>query len=472
MRIDTLPALLDFPYKLIQIISKLNLFRYFLIEGGRGSAKSHSVARLILYLGEKYNLRVFCGREIQSSIEESVYTLLCDLISQYKLDYEIFATKIDHRTSGTTIRFHGFREQGSVNIKGLEGVDILWVDEAQAITKNTLDIIIPTIRKNKSKVFWTMNRYLEDDPVFVEFEGRAAGKSMNADCLHIHIDYHENKHCPEVSKKEAAISKEKNIEDYNHIWLGLPMKSASNAAFRDVEKIVEDYSIPILYVPEHEYSLGVDLGKSIDYTVLTNINKSMKRLDYFERMENENRTSWFYQKEKILAVSKMYGDDKCPTNVDSTGLGDPIVEDLMRMGCNIYHDVSDSGKETPGVKFTNLTKESLIEKLKVCIELRTFRIPKIEVLIRELSRFLCVTLPSGRRRYCAPDGEHDDCVLSLALAVWGARDFLYQPLYESPKEETRQDRFWGQVKKEISENSGQEERTYDIPETDTEIIQD
>ena len=464
LRIDTLPALLDFPDKLIQIITKLNLFRYFLIEGGRGSGKSQSIARLILYLGEKYNLRVFCGREIQSSIDESVYTLLCDLIRQYKLDYEIFATKIDHRTSGTTIRFHGFREQGSVNIKGLEGVDILWVDEAQAITKNTLDIIIPTIRKNKSKVFWTMNRYLEDDPVFVEFHGRE-------DSLHVHIDYFENKHCPDILKQEAAISKAKNIEDYNHIWLGLPMKSASNAAFRDVEKIVEDYSIPILWVPEHEYSLGVDLGKSIDYTALTNINKSMKRLDYWERMENENRTSWFYQKEKILAVSKIYGN--CQANIDSTGLGDPIVEDLMRMGCNIYHDVSGSGKETPGVKFTNLTKESLIEKLKICIELRTFRIPKIEILIRELSRFLCVTLPSGRRRYCAPDGEHDDCVLSLALAVWGARDFLYQPLYEPPKKVTPTDEFWGRVKADIKKrnNDGQDSVEYDIQE-DNEILID
>ena len=159
----TLPAILDVPDKLIPVINDLNKYSYFLVDGGRGSGKSHTTARLILYLADKYNLRVFCGREIQASIDDSVYTLFCDLIRANNLDFNISATKISHRTKNSPIGFHGFREQGSVNIKGLEGVDILWIDEAQAITKNTLDIVIPTIRKNTSKVFFTMNRFIKDD---------------------------------------------------------------------------------------------------------------------------------------------------------------------------------------------------------------------------------------------------------------------------------------------------------------------
>ena len=125
----------------------------------------------MLYLGEQRKLRIVCGREIQKNIEESVFTLMVDLIDKYDLDYEIYTTtgkeRIVHRRTGTIIRFRGFREQGSVSIKGMEGVDILWIDEAQSITKHTLDIIIPTIRKENRRIFFTMNRFLRDDPVYL-----------------------------------------------------------------------------------------------------------------------------------------------------------------------------------------------------------------------------------------------------------------------------------------------------------------
>ncbi len=458
----TLPAILDVPDKLRPIITDLDNYRYFLLDGGRNSGKSNTIARLILYLGEQYNLRIFCGREIQSSIEESVYTLLCDLIREYNLQYDISAQKIDHRTSGSTIRFHGFREQGSVNIKGLEGIDILWVDEAQAITKATLDIVIPTIRKQRSKVFWTMNRYLDDDPVYTAFHGRV-------DCLAIHINFDENKYTSEAIKIEAAACELRNADDYKHIWLGEPLAQANNAAFRNVVDIARDYAVPIGYNPEFEYCLGADLARSVDYTVLTVINKQLKRVDYVERMANENRTSWNYQKEKILAVSRMYGN--ALTIVDSTGVGDPIVEDLQRMGCNVYYNETEAGKTTPGVKFTATSKENLVEKLKIAIELKLFTIPRIPWLIRELERFECITLPSGNHRWQARDGEHDDGVMSLALAVWGARDFIYAPQYEPPKKVTQTDEFWSRVKADLKKRDFglTEDAERDISE-DTEIL--
>jgi len=167
-----LPKLLDLPAKLLQIVDKFDLYRYFLADGGRGGGKSQGVARLLLYLSGHFKLRIVCGREIQKSIDESVYTIFKDLIIENQLNFEVQAAKIIHRKSGTEINFKGFREQGSVNIKGLEGVDILWIDEAQAITKHTLDIIIPTIRKSKAKVFFTMNRHLKNDPVYKEFSTR------------------------------------------------------------------------------------------------------------------------------------------------------------------------------------------------------------------------------------------------------------------------------------------------------------
>lgn len=459
----TLPAILDVPDKLRPIITELDKYRFFLIEGGRTSGKSNTIARLILYLGEQYALRTVCGREIWSTIDESVYTLLADLIKKYNLDYDVRAQEINHRSSGTAIKFRGFREQGAVSIKGMEATDVLWVDEGEALQADTLKILIPTIIRNpKAKIFITMNRYLDDDPAYAMLHNRP-------DCLHIHIDYFDNKWCPESSKAEAETCKATNADDYKHIWLGEPLAQANNAAFRNVVDIVRDYVVPIGYNPEFNYVLGADLARSVDYTVLTVINKQLKRVDYVERMENENRTSWSYQKEKILAVSRMYGN--AMTIVDSTGVGDPIVEDLQRMGCNVYYNETEAGKTTPGVKFTAASKENLIEKLKIAIELKLFTIPRVPWLIRELERFECITLPSGNHRWQARDGEHDDGVMSLALAVWGARDFIYAPQYESPKKVTPTDEFWGRVKADLKKRDFglTEDAERDISE-DTEIL--
>jgi phage terminase large subunit len=162
-----LPKFLDVPVKLLPLLLKLALYRYFLLDGGRSYGKTQTVARILLYCGDLKKLHIVCGREIQNTIEESVYKVLADIINAENLDYIVYSNKIDHTKNGTIFRFRGFREQGAINIKGMEGVDILWVDESQAVTKKTLDVLIPTIRKERAKVIWTMNRYVEEDPVFV-----------------------------------------------------------------------------------------------------------------------------------------------------------------------------------------------------------------------------------------------------------------------------------------------------------------
>ena len=141
------PELLSIPPKLLQVLTEFNNYKIFIIEGGRGSAKSHTVGRLLLYIGEKRQARIFCGREIQATIEESVYTLLVDLISKFSMGYKNTKAKLRSLVSGTTFLFKGFRERGAINIKGIEGADIVWVDEAQALTKPVLDNLLPTLRR-------------------------------------------------------------------------------------------------------------------------------------------------------------------------------------------------------------------------------------------------------------------------------------------------------------------------------------
>ena len=139
------PSFLNLPPKLMclldpEVIAK---YKFFIIEGGRGSAKTQSIARLLLYWAEKLMLRIIAGREQQNSIEDSVYAVFVDLIRKNDLFFDTPKNKITHKKSGSTIGFKGLREHGVVNIKGLEGTDIFWGEEAQSFAKASLNILIP-----------------------------------------------------------------------------------------------------------------------------------------------------------------------------------------------------------------------------------------------------------------------------------------------------------------------------------------
>ena len=252
----TLPEMLSFPPKMYPFIFNFNSYSYFLLEGGRASGKTQSVARFLLYVMEKRKVRICCGREIQNSINESVRTVFLDLIENYNLVYEIKRDYLINKITGSKIFFKGFREQGSVNIKGLEGIDILWIDEAQAITKATLDVIVPTIRKKNSVIIFTMNRYTRFDSVYNFCAKRK-------DCLHINICYFDNPYVDEKILHEAQVSKETNINDYNHIWLGYPMTN-SNEFLISSEKLDKAYNL--IYEKDSSYNLNsvmsVDLSAS------------------------------------------------------------------------------------------------------------------------------------------------------------------------------------------------------------------
>jgi PBSX family phage terminase large subunit len=316
------PVLTKIPPKLYPIITEINNYRYFLFEGGRGSAKSQSIARWLLYLAEKKKLRIVCGRETQKSIDESVYTILCDLIREYDLFFDIYASKIVHKETGTTIKFKGFREQGSVNIKGLEGVDILWIEEAQSITKQTLDIILPTIRKPKSKLYFTMNRFMRNDAVFDQLASRE-------DCLHININYWENPFCPDVLKEEARLCRERSEKDYEHIWCGHPLDVAEDYLFNFAKlekmKIIEPFGDLFF----KQSVMAVDFsGNGGDLCVA----KLLERRSNIH-WENTKEEAW-NNPDTDLSVGKtinLYGEWKPDVLiVDADGLGYPMFVTISK----------------------------------------------------------------------------------------------------------------------------------------------
>jgi phage terminase large subunit len=138
--------------------------RYKVGRGGRASAKSHSVASILVLLGSKKVLRVCCGREYQKSIDESVKQLLEDKIVAHGLQdfYEVQKNAI-YGKNGTVFKFVGVKTNPT-SLKSFEGIDIFWMEEAEKVSKRSWSIVIPTVRKEGSEIWITYNPDEEDDP--------------------------------------------------------------------------------------------------------------------------------------------------------------------------------------------------------------------------------------------------------------------------------------------------------------------
>ena len=368
-----LPSILDIPDKLLPLIERFNDYRYFLIEGGRASGKSQTIARFLSYLCEQKHIRVVCGRETQNTIEESVYTVFADLIRQFNLNFGVGASKIDHNVTKSAIRFRGFREQGATNIKGLEGVDVLWVEEAQAISKQTLDVIIPTIRKNNSKIIWSMNRHVENDPVFVAMKGRS-------DCLHIHIDYHENNFCPQKMVDEANLCKARDLDDYNHIWLGQPLSKGDDFLFvaKDIYHSAES---KFDVVGTQKRILAVDVARfGDDETVFTIVESAdiirwNQLYMYSWRGKPTTETAG-----KSLAIAREFNVDMIV--IDDTGVGGGVTD---MIGETKRYTVSafNGGNKARNPKYVNARSEGFFD-LKEMFDKDNLRILPDSLLAEQL----------------------------------------------------------------------------------------
>jgi phage terminase large subunit len=232
------------------------------VYGGRYSLKSHTVARVLLIKARQAKMRVACFREFQNSIVESSHQLLKDLIELYQLsDFKVTDNSIINTVNGSDFIFKGlFHNEQS--IKSIEGIDIAWVEEAQTVSKESLEVLTPTIRKPGSQIIYTYNRLLEDDPVHTRLvvEGRPNTLLINVN-YDVAIKYNM---IPEVILAEIEDDKAKRPALYKHKWLGLP-----NTLER---KIYKDWQI-IEEIP-HEARLerrGLDFGYSIDPTAIVDI---------------------------------------------------------------------------------------------------------------------------------------------------------------------------------------------------------
>lgn len=182
------------------------------------------------------------------------------------------------------------------------------------------------------------------------------------------------------------------------------------------------YDKDLLLPNEGDFQLGVDLAKYQDWTVLTPFNINTFIVYQQERF---NQIDWNLQKAKIEAMALRFNDALIWP--DSTGLGDPIVEDLKARGLRI------GGDEGKGFKFTETSRRNLLNNLAILLEQDKIKIPNDDGLLMELESFRYELTDRGTIKIKVPDGMTDDRVMSLALAVWGISEPVRPDVYMAYK---------------------------------------
>lgn len=192
--------------------------RYKALYGGRGSGKSHFFAEaMVANAYQNKGFRGACIREVQKDLKESAKLLIEDKIRQFGMEssFRILQSEIVTPGDGLII-FKGMHDYTAESVASLEGFNVAWIEEAQAISARSWELLRPTIRAPGSEIWAGWNPRSADDPVDQFFRG----VSPPANAIIARINYDENRFFPDELEAERQHDLATNKDRYAHIWLG------------------------------------------------------------------------------------------------------------------------------------------------------------------------------------------------------------------------------------------------------------
>ena len=300
--------------------------RYRVLYGGRGGSKSWNIARALLLKGCEQKIRVLCAREYQTSIKDSVHKLLCDQIFALGIEahYEITERSL-RGNNGTEFIFVGVKNNTN-NVKSIEGIDICWVEEAQSVTPNSWNVLVPTIRKADSEIWISFNPELPTDETWKRF---VISPPENA--VVQKINWSDNPYFPEVLDLERRALQGRDIEAYNNVWEGIPRQTVNGAIFAK-EVTMADLEGRICNVP-YDASKPVhavfDLGWA-DQTacwILQFVGQETRLIRYFE----DSQQTIGYYLAKLQSFGYLYDTIWLPHDAKAKSLGTgKSIEEIVR----------------------------------------------------------------------------------------------------------------------------------------------
>lgn len=338
--------------------------RYKVAHGGRGSAKSWGFARALLIQAAQRPLRVLCAREVQKSIKDSVHRLLTDQIQALGLggSFEVFETEIRGR-NGSLFLFAGLAQHTVESIKSYEGVDVVWVEEAQVVTKRSWDVLTPTIRKDGSEIWITLNPDMETDETYARF---VSGKPFETDdSFVVQMNWRDNPWFPAVLEKERQQTLQRDPDSYDNIWEGKCRPAAEGAIYyKEIARAEEDGRIcNVPYDPLLKVHVIFDLGWN-DAMSISLVQKQLSAIAVLENIEDSHKTLDHYSaelKKKNLNWGSLYLPHDGRHKDYKTGKS---AEDIMKaLGWDVK--ITPNMSIEDGIRLTRMTFPRLyIDKTK------------------------------------------------------------------------------------------------------------
>lgn len=281
-----------------------------------------------------------------------------------------------------------------------EGVSFMVIDEARDVPEEAWTAALrPTLSDTMGKAIiistprgynWFYNEWARgNDPDYPEYESFRFPTSSNP---YIHPD--------EIEHARKTLPRDIFMQEYEAEFL-----DDTAGVFRGVRDCIKGEYKPKGEepIPKRKYVVGLDLAKHQDYTVITVMDQKTRHVVYIDRF---NQVEWDRVLDRLEYVVKRY--NRARVWPDATGLGDPLIHEMRKKGIKVEP-----------FKFTATSKQQLVHLLATKIEQGEISFPNYGPLIHELNIFEYEIMSSGHIRYSAPEGQHDDCVVSLALATWG-----------------------------------------------------
>jgi phage terminase large subunit len=232
-------------------------YRIRVLYGGRASSKTWDACGRLIYMADNARLRVCCCRQFQNKLSESVQPVLVDTIDRFSLGRRFVAheSKIVNKATKSEFLFYGIWRQIR-EIKGLEGIDIFLIEEAEALTEEQWLIIEATARRRGAQLWIIFNPYLVTDFVYQNFVLNPPPRTI----VRL-INYEENPFLAPDFRETIEELKVRDFEEYQHIYLGVPKSDEESSVIKRSWAMASvDAHLVLKIEPKGAKRLGFDVA--------------------------------------------------------------------------------------------------------------------------------------------------------------------------------------------------------------------
>jgi len=251
---------MELPRKIAEALTMPLHSRYRVLYGGRGSGKSWSIAKMLIMIACSRRVRILCAREYQISMADSVHKLLSEQIEELGLSayFEIQKTTIKCTQTDSEFIFRGLHHNAN-EIKSMEGLDYVWIEEAEKVSEESWSLLVPTVRKEHSEIWVSFNPHRQTDPTYQRFI-----KNTPPNCVLCKVNANDNPWFPDVLRAEMEWDRKTNTDKYLWVWAGNPVGISAAQVFRG------KYFVDVTPEPNDNDRLffGADWGFANDPTAI------------------------------------------------------------------------------------------------------------------------------------------------------------------------------------------------------------